>query len=96
MAKLLFVSYDGLIGDIAGASRRGRTSRFWIKDPRKEIADGFSQEPYGRRSRWADVVVFDDVLGMGDGARGVASRVRWSRLAYTDKLEDARGFGHQE
>ena len=102
MAKLLFVSYDGLIGDIAWECvKEGEDVRFWIKDPEeKEIADGFvpKSEDWKKDVGWADVVVFDDVLGM----RAMAQEVRqagvkvvgWS--PYTDKLEDDRGFGQQE
>jgi len=102
VAKILFVSYDGLIGDIAWECvKEGEDVRFWIKDPEeKEIADGFvpKSEDWKKDVGWADVVVFDDVLGMG----AMAEEVRQAGVkvvggsAYTDKLEDDRGFGQQE
>src|SRR5215475_15947970 len=100
--KFLFVSYDGLIGDIAWeVVKEGHPVKFWIKDPEeKEIADGFVPKCEDWRSEvdWADVIVFDDVLGMGtwahelrrDGRRVVGG------TPYTDKLEDDRAFGQQE
>src|SRR5918993_1386188 len=37
MAKFLFVSYDGLIGDIAWECvKEGEDVRFWIKDPEEQ------------------------------------------------------------
>ena len=49
MAKFLFVSYDGLIADIAWECvKEGEDVRFWIKDPEeKEIADGFVPKERG-------------------------------------------------
>ena len=102
MAKFLFVSYDGLIGDIAWECvKEGEDVRFWIKDPEEqEIADGFvpKSTDWKKDVGWADVVVFDDVLGMGE----MAQEVRQAGVkvvggsAYSDKLEDDRGFGQQE
>jgi phosphoribosylamine---glycine ligase len=102
VGKYLFVSYDGLIGDIAWECvKEGEDVRFWIKDPEeKEIADGFvpKSEDWKADVGWADVVVFDDVLGMGE----MAQEVRKAGIKvvggspYTDKLEDDRGFGQQE
>jgi len=102
VAKYLFVSYDGLIADIAWECvKEGEDVRFWIKDPEeKEIADGFvpKSEDWKKDVGWADVVVFDDVLGMGE----MAQEVRQAGVKvvggspYTDKLEDDRGFGQQE
>ena len=102
MAKFLFVSYDGLIGDIAWECvKEGEDVRFWIKDPEEqEIADGFVPKSADWKGdvSWADVVVFDDVLGMG----AMAQEVRQAGVKvvggspYTDRLEDDRGFGQQE
>ena len=102
MAKLLFVSYDGLIGDIAWECvKEGEDVRFWIKDPEeKEIADGFVPKSADWKAdvAWADVVVFDDVLGMGEMAQEVrkAGVKVVGGSPYTDRLEDDRGFGQQE
>ncbi len=83
MARYLFVSYDGLIADIAWECvKEGEDVRFWIKDPEeKEIAEGFvpRSTDWKKDVEWADVVVFDDVLGMGEMAQEVRKAGgRWS------------------
>ena len=47
---------------------------------------------------WADVVVFDDVLGHGALADPLrrAGKLVVGGTPYTDKLEDDRAFGQQE
>jgi phosphoribosylamine--glycine ligase len=49
-------------------------------------------------AEWADVVVFDDVLGMGEDADRLrrAGKAVVGGTPYTDKLEDDRGFGQTE
>jgi len=100
--KFLFVSYDGLIADIAWeVTKEGHPVKLWIKDPEEQgIADGFVEKTADWRAQvdWADVVVFDDVLGMGE----MAQELRRSGKAvvggspYSDRLEDDRAFGQQE
>jgi phosphoribosylamine--glycine ligase len=67
--KYLFVSLDGLIADIAWhVVQEGHDVKFYINDPgEKEIADGFvpKTDNWERDADWADLVVFDDVLGQG-------------------------------
>jgi phosphoribosylamine--glycine ligase len=100
--KFLFVSYDGLIADIAWqVVKEGHEVRFFIKDPEERgIADGFvpKTDEWERSADWADVVVFDDVLGHGTMAQ--ALRAKGKRVVggtpYTDRLEDDRAFGQQE
>jgi phosphoribosylamine--glycine ligase len=100
--KFLFVSYDGLIADIAWqVVKEGHPAKFWIKDPEeREIADGFvpKTEDWKKEIEWADVVVFDDVLGMGALADDVRKRGKLvvGGSPYTDRLEDDRAFGQQE
>jgi phosphoribosylamine--glycine ligase len=100
--KFLFVSFDGLIADIAWqVVREGHDVRFWIKDPdEKGIADGFVPKTDDWRGEvdWADVVVFDDVLGMGAWAQELrqAGKKVVGGTPYTDRLEDDRAFGQQE
>ena len=102
MTKFLFVSYDGLIADIAWqVVKEGHDVRFWIQTRRsKEIGDGFvpKTEDWRGEVDWADLVVFDDVLGMGKLAQELRARGKpWSAgKPYTDKLEDDRAFGQQE
>jgi phosphoribosylamine--glycine ligase len=100
--KFLFVSYDGLIADIAWeVVKEEQDVRFWIKDPdEQEIADGFvpKSQDWKKDIDWADVVVFDDVLGMGEMAQEVrkAGKLVVGGSPYTDRLEDDRAFGQQE
>ncbi|MEW6687554.1 MAG: phosphoribosylamine--glycine ligase [Pseudomonadota bacterium] len=101
-AKFLFVSYTGLIADIAWqVAKEGHEAKLWIEDPEeKEIGDGFVAKTgdWKKEIDWADVVVFDDVLGMGAMAEELrkAGKPVVGGSAYTDRLEDDRGFGQQE
>src|SRR5262245_12426658 len=100
--KFLFVSYDGLIPDMGWEVVKDvDPDKFWIKEPEeKEIADGFvpKAEDWKKEVDWADLVVFDDVLGMGAMADEVrrAGKLVIGGSPYTDKLEDDRAFGQQE
>ncbi len=100
--KYLFVSLDGLIGDIAWeVVKEGHDVKFYIKDPgEKEIADGFvpKTDDWEREVDWADLIVFDDVLGQGTEALRLRQRGKLvvGGTPYTDRLEDDRGFGQQE
>ena len=74
--KFLFVSYDGLIGDIAWqVTKEGHEAKYFIEHAEeREIADGFVPQTTDWRADvdWADVIVFDDVLGHGTLAAGAA------------------------
>jgi len=100
--KFLFVSLEGLIADIAWQTvKEQQEVRFWIKEPEEqEIADGFVPKSANWREdvAWADVVVFDDVLGMGEMAQEVrqAGKLVVGGSSYTDRLEDDRAFGQHE
>ncbi len=101
-SKILFVSFDGLIGDIAWqATREGHEVKLWIKDEEERgIAEGFAAkcDDWRKEVDWADVVVFDDVLGMGAWALELrkAGKPVVGGSPYTDKLEDDRAFGQNE
>lgn len=100
--KFLFVSYGALITDTAWqVKKEGHAVRMYIRDDvSKSIGDGFVEktDDWEREVPWADVVVFDDVLGMG----AMAERLRREGkavvggTAYTDRLEDDRSFGQGE
>ena len=100
--KYLFVSLDGLIADIAWAVvKEGHDVKFYINDPNeKEIADGFVPKTNNWEAEvdWADLVVFDDVLGQGTHADRLrkAGKLVVGGTPYTDRLEDDRAFGQQE
>lgn len=103
MAKFVFVSYEGLIADTAWqVIKEGHEARLWIHDPAvQDIADGFVPKAKDWRAElgWADVVVFDDVLGgmgaMADEVRAAGKPVIGGS-PYTDRLEEDRAFGQQE
>lgn len=100
--KFLFVSLDGLIGDIAWqVEKEGHEAKYYIKnEDNQDIADGFvpKTEDWENEIDWADIIVFDDVLGQGK----IAQQLRRSGkkvvggTEYTDKLEDDRAFGQEE
>ena len=100
--KFLFVSWEGLIADIAWqVVKEGHEAKLWIQNPEERgIADGFVPKTDDWKSEvdWAEVVVFDDVLGMGAMAEELRSRGKpvVGGSPYTDRLEDDRAFGQQE
>ena len=100
--KFLFVSLDGLIADIAWqVVKEGHEARLFIESAsEKTIADGFVPKTADWEAdvAWADVVVFDDVLGQGAKAEGLrgAGKLVVGGSPYTDRLEDDRAFGQQE
>src|SRR5262245_6952661 len=100
--KFLFVSYTGLIADIAWqVLKEGHEAKLYIDTAsEREIGDGFVPKTGDWRAEleWADVVVFDDVLGMGTMADELRKQGKpvVGGTPYTDRLEDDRGFGQQE
>jgi len=100
--KFLFVSIDGLINDIAvKVLEEGHEAKYCIMNPKvKDIADGFitKVDDWEKETSWADIVVFDDVLGMGTLAAKIRRQGKLvvGGTEYTDKLEDDRTFGQQE
>jgi phosphoribosylamine--glycine ligase len=102
VAKFLFVSYEGLIADTAWqVVKEGHEAKMSILNAEQDIADGFVPKAKNWRLEldWADVVVFDDVLG-GMGAMAEEVRARGKPVIggspYTDRLEEDRAFGQQE
>ena len=61
--RILFVSLDGLISDIAWqVVKEGHEVKYFIEsDSEREIADGFvpKTDDWERDVKWADVIVFD-------------------------------------
>jgi phosphoribosylamine--glycine ligase len=103
VSKFLFVSYEGLIADTAWQVRKeGHEAKLQILGAgEQDIADGFVPKVGDWRQEldWADVVVFDDVLG-GMGTMADEVRERGKAVVggspYTDRLEEDRAFGQQE
>lgn len=100
--KFLFISYNALISDIAWQiSKEGHAVKYFIEDPGdKDIADGFVQkvDDWRKEVDWADVIVFDDVLGHGTLAKELRDQGKYviGGTPYTDRLEDERSFGQEE
>ena len=100
--RFLFVSLDALITDIAWqVARDGNEVRYYIDAAsERQIGDGFVDkvDNWEEHVDWADVIVFDDVLGQGDKAAALreAGKLVVGGTAYTDRLEDDRTFGQHE
>jgi len=100
--NFLFVSIDALISDIAWhVSREGNVVRYFIEtESERPIADGFvpKVDDWESHVDWADVIVFDDVMGQGAKARGLRDSGKHvvGGTPYTDRLEDDRSFGQEE
>ncbi len=100
--KFLFVSYDALITDVAWrVALEGHDVKYYINhEAKREIGDGFVPKVTDWRAEvdWADVIVFDDVLGMGAWAEELRKKGKAvvGGTAYTDRLEDDRSFGQEE
>jgi len=100
--NFLFVSLEGLIGDTAwDVVKEGHAVKYFIgNEEERQIADGFVEKSldWRRDVDWADVVVFDDVLGQGAEAQRLREQGKLvvGGTPYTDRLEDDRAFGQQE
>ena len=100
--RFLFVSFDALISDIAWqVSRAGNDVRYCItNESERQIADGFvpKVDNWEDHVDWADIIVFDDVMGQGEMAATLraAGKIVVGGTPYTDRLEDDRTFGQQE
>lgn len=100
--NFLFVSLTGLIGDIAWQiAKEGHQVKYSIESKEdKEVADGFvpKVDDWEKEIDWADVIVFDDVLGQGSKAKKLRAQGKAviGGTPYTDKLEDDRAFGQEE
>jgi phosphoribosylamine---glycine ligase len=100
--KFLFISIDGLISDIAWqVTKEGHSVRYCIENQtEKDIADGLVEKVGEWQSsvEWADIVIFDDVLGHGKNAHKLRQKGKFviGGTPYTDMLEDDRSFGQEE
>lgn len=100
--KFLFVSYDALISDVAWqVVKEGHEVKYWIRDKdSKDVADGFvpKTDNWEKEVKWADIIIFDDVLGMGTWAADARTKGKLAigGTPYTDMLEDDRTFGQEE
>ncbi len=99
--KFLFVSFEGLIHDLAWqVQKEGHDVKYSIKAAdQKDVGDGFvpKVDDWKDHKDWADCIVFDDV-GFGEEADRLrkSGKLVVGGSAYTDKLEDDREFGQSE
>jgi phosphoribosylamine--glycine ligase len=100
--NFLFVSLDGLISDIAlQVVKEGHSVKYYIGSTSdKEIGDGFidKTDDWEKEVEWADVIIFDDVLGEGTKAKRLRDQGKHviGGTPYSDRLEDDRAFGQEE
>lgn len=100
--KFLFVTLDNLIGDIAWQIiKEGHKVKYYTETKEEsEVADGFipKVDDWEKEVDWADVIIFDDVLGQGTKAKELREKGKLvvGGTPYTDKLEDDRAFGQEE
>lgn len=99
--KFLFVSLEGLIGDLAfQIKKEGNDVLYYIHEKtEKNVCDGFVDkcDDWKSHVEWADVIVFDDI-GFGAVADELRKKGKFvvGCSAYTDRLEDDRLFGQNE
>ncbi|MBU0598411.1 phosphoribosylamine--glycine ligase [Patescibacteria group bacterium] len=100
--KFLFVSEGALISDIAWqVSKEGHDVKYCIENKMEtDNADGFVPKTENWRNdiTWADIIIFDDVLGYGAKAQKLRQQGKKviGGTPYTDRLEDERSFGQEE
>ncbi len=100
--KFLFVTLDALITDVAWqVAKEGHEVKFYTEEKKeKDVGDGFVEktDDWKKDVDWADVIVFDDVLGQGKKAQELREQGKFviGGTPYTDKLEDDRSFGQEE
>lgn len=100
--KFLFISIEALISDVAWhVAKEGNEVKYYIKDKsQRSIGNGFVPKTKDWESQvdWADVIVFDDVLGEGKKAKRLRDQGKSviGGTPYTDRLEDDRSFGQEE
>lgn len=91
-----------MIGDITWqVKKEGHRVKCFIEEKsERQIASGFvtKTNDWEKEIDWADVIVFDDVLGQGKLAKDLRKKGKLvvGGSPYTDKLEDDRAFGQEE
>jgi phosphoribosylamine--glycine ligase len=100
--NFLFVSFEALITDTAWqVVKEGHNVKYYIQNPKvRDIGDGFIPKTKDWESEvdWADIIIFDDVLGHGTLAEKLRKKGKLvvGGTKYTDRLEDDRSFGQSE
>lgn len=100
--NFLFVSLDNLSADVAWCLKKeGHNVKYYVQEKEDlDVGDGFVEKinDWEKEIDWADVLIFDDVLGHGkiaDELRKKGKKVIGG-TEYTDRLEDDRSFGQEE
>src|SRR5437870_2878341 len=99
--KFLFISLIGLSLDLAWqAKQEGHSIKYYLKYPDDGIGNGFFEmvKDWEKEIDWADIVVFDDVEGLGTHAKRLRAKGKlvFGGTPYTDQLEDDRAFGQDQ
>ncbi|MCI0565697.1 phosphoribosylamine--glycine ligase [bacterium] len=100
--KFLFVSNDALSIDSAWRIfKEGHDVKYYVGEAsERDIGNGFVQkvDDWNKEVDWADIIVFDDVLGFGTPAKRLRDNGKLviGGTPYTDMLEDGRAFGQEE
>lgn len=100
--NFLFVSNWALITDVAWhVAKEGHNVKYYIENSAdKDIGDGLmpKTDDWKKEVDWADVIIFDDVLGQGKKAQELRKQGKYviGGTPYTDRLEDDRAFGQEE
>lgn len=100
--NFLFISFSGLHVDLAWhVQKEGHAVKYYIRDKSDlTVGDGFVNKVTDWKAEvdWADIIIFDDVLGQGEMAEKLRKQGKLvvGGTRYTDKLEDDRSFGQDE
>ncbi len=100
--NFLFITLGNLCGDLAWhIQKEGHNVKYYTQDPEEiEVADGFIPKitEWESAVEWADIIIFDDVLGQGTKAKKLRDMGKYvvGGTPYTDRLEDDREFGQDE
>ena len=100
--NFLFISLDNMAGDLAWQIvKEGHNVKYYTEhEEEREVGSGFFPvvEDWEKEVDWADIIVFDDVLGQGEKAMKLRKRGKLvvGGTPYTDRLEDDRAFGQDE
>jgi len=100
--NFLFITIDALATDLAWQIvKEGHNVKYYTQEEsEKEVGDGFvtKVDNWENEVGWADVILFDDVLGQGAKAKKLREQGKFvvGGTPYTDRLEDDRAFGQEE
>ncbi len=100
--NFLFITLDALITDIAWQIiKEGHNVKFYTESKEEHsVGEGFVPrvDAWEPEVDWADVIIFDDVLGQGEIAQKLRQKGKYvvGGTPYTDMLEDDRKFGQEE